>query len=360
VNGTSPATQSNTITVNVRPGVNVTLWANGVPTLSGTVGETTGNYRLAMTGIYNGVSGGVSCEMRRDGTPPTFGFGSTGANPYDTGTIAPPTAGTYTWYFRCTSPTGTLSLESSPVTLNVTPPVAIPTLIDPPVGNYDCLSWFVGNSKNCPPPPSPGGIRIGNAGDPGSSYTYVAAVTGNAAVFSCVTNCSGTVNFGSTLDIGITFSPNAVGVTGGQLTITPNVGAPIVVNLVGTGVNPFPPVLHEFGRQVINRTKVTPPTLTVNNTSGLTVPAGTFTLQAGPFECQDAVTGIWGLTCAHNAIPPGNGRPVVNLRFTPSQPIVYSRNATMSVAPSATITITGNGAIGAVEFCEPGPTGACN
>jgi hypothetical protein len=355
INGTSPVIQSNTVTVNVRPQITVTG-----PTPASVV--TTVGPGSSMT--FSVTPNATQCWWSRGGTGDALG------NWIDaTPVVGSPwsamgftwNVGTYIYSFRCQSAGGAITeVSSGPHTLTVGAPVPAVGLIDPPIGNYDCLSWFIGSTKNCPPPPAPGGIRVGNIGDPGSTLSYTVAVTVNPGVFSCATNCNGGgITPGSHIDIGLLFSPTGPGPTGGQLIITPDVGAPIPVNLVGTGVNPFPPVLHEFGRQVINRTKTTPPTLSVNNDSGLIIPAGTFTLQAGPFECQDAVTGIWGLTCAHNAIPPGNGRPVVNLRFTPSQPIVYSRNATMSVAPSATITITGNGAIGAVEFCEPGPTGAC-
>ena len=167
----------------------------------------------------------------------------------------------------------------------------------------------------------------------------------NAGDFTLYNNsCSGSVGSASYCYFNAYFKPTAAGTRSANITVVDSTGTNQVVNLTGTGVNPFPvasifPSQLTFAPQNFNTTSPSQ-AITVTNTGSANLTFSSFTLQQSSTDFAVVSNSCQGATVAPNQ------NCSIALTFTPAGGA--TRSATLSIADSAAsspqvINITGDG-----------------
>ena len=268
------------------------------------------------TSVLSGTTGMISwtatndptsCSLAQDGT--TFSTGRSGTGSHSEVLNSPPSSTTFT--VTCTNAGGS---GSGSATFAISaPPVLSVVPIEVYYGDVAATDVKSSTAVNATY------VTIKNVGQAGT-VLHVTGVTPSEH-FSCVQNCTATLASGAStvatlrLTAPSTLGPLsemvAVNSDGGNKTVT--VSASIVPIIT---IMPGP---LDFGNVIVS--KYADKTLTIiNNSSTITIPAGTVSVSA-PFSCATS--------CNYDAIPPKSTETVV-IRYTPVAVVTDNGTAMLS------------------------------
>jgi len=207
-------------------------------------------------------------------------------------------------------------------------------------------------------------INFGSQTDGTSSSAWTVTLSNTSAFAATYTNIalSGSSDFSQTNNCGtylapyssctllITFTPSAATLISGLVILQPTTGAPLTINLAGTGVAATPvlnfsPSSVNFGNQMVTTSNSW--TVTLNNTSGT---AATFTSVLSVFGSGFSQTNNCGTYLA------AYSTCTAVITFTPTVAATY--NGLLVVSPTVgspqTVTLTGTGIpVTSVIFYSP-------
>jgi uncharacterized repeat protein (TIGR03803 family) len=175
---------------------------------------------------------------------------------------------------------------------------------------------------------APQTVTLSNTG----TWPLMVSTISPSGGFAQTNNCPTLLIAGNSCTINVTFTPAAIGIRNGMLTITDNSnnvpGSQQTVSLTGTGINPgasLSPASLTFGNQVINTTSAAKKvTLTSTGTTNLMFSGITFTgANAGDFSQTNNCPGTLNV----------GAKCTINVTFTPS--ILGAESATLDVNDNA-------------------------
>src|SRR5579884_179817 len=191
---------------------------------------------------------------------------------------------------------------------------------------------------------SPATITLTN----GQSTALTVSSVQIASPFTQTNNCVGTVAAGASCSISVTYTPNAVGYSSTNLTITDNAGnSPQTVAIAGNAYAPVKLSNSSFGfsNQIVGRSS-TPQTLTLTNQQPTPLTINSITT-SGSNEFQVSNTCI--PNGSSTGTVPGNSSCTISVVFTPTTTGTVSGAFTVSFnawGSPATVTYTGTGIAG--------------
>ncbi|MGA7292883.1 MAG: choice-of-anchor D domain-containing protein [Terriglobales bacterium] len=320
--------QSNAVTVDVVPGTggfNLSASPNSVAVLQGgsatsTITVTpqngfTGSVTLSVTGLPSGVTAAFTPNPTRTTSTLTL----TASGTATTGTVSLTITGT------SGATTGTTALS-----LTVNPAGTGPTVTVSPTS----LTW--------------GTVSLGSTGtakavtltNTGSSVLTISSIatSGDFALASSTKPCGSTLAAGKNCKITVTFTPTAVGMRTGTLTITDNSpSSPQTVALSGTGglQAKLTPATATFPKESVDVSSP-PKTFTLHNLQTVAL-TGIITSTTGDFS-------VSATTCSSSLA--AKSTCTISVVFTPTE--TGTRTGTLAVSDSAanspqTSTLTGTG-----------------
>jgi hypothetical protein len=176
---------------------------------------------------------------------------------------------------------------------------------------------------------SPQNVILTNNGTGPLSISSITITGANSQDFSQTNNCRASLSAGANCQIGVTFTPTALGARSASLAITDNaLGSPQSVPLSGTGAQPvvqFSPSSVNFGAQTVGGT-TSPQVVTLYN-------AGGSTLTITSIGITGANAGDFANTSGCGATLGSGASCQIKVTFTPTAS--GSRSAVLSVSDNA-------------------------